>query len=219
MVATVLPALLSWLSSTWRTRREVHPEALPYVEAGRPAIYALWHAQMFCLLRGFPEHWRRERLAILVSPSRDGDFITSVVRRLGFAHFIRGSQKRAGMRAGRQVIRALHENQQSVAFLVDGPRGPRHCVKPGVLRLAAQARVPIIPMAAVSPYRLWELPSWDRFQAPLMWTPFDVRFGAPVHFQLSSTETEAGLSEAASQLANVLHQLGQANSTATTSAK
>ena len=64
-------------------------------------------------------------------------------------------------------------------FTPDGPRGPRMRAKPGVVRLAMAAGVPIVPITfAASNQRL--LDSWDRFALALPFARGVLAFGAPL---------------------------------------
>jgi hypothetical protein len=57
------------------------------------------------------------------------------------------------------------EEGRSVAFTIDGPRGPRYVAKPGPVLLARNTRLPIIAFhTAVE--RSWALNSWDGFMIP-----------------------------------------------------
>jgi lysophospholipid acyltransferase (LPLAT)-like uncharacterized protein len=169
---------LRWIRNSWRVEDiSVHPEAQALLDEGAPVIYALWHGRMYCLLKAVPP----ERIAILVSPSNDGEFITRIARRIGFRHFVRGSHKRGGRQAMAGMIRALTREGHSVAFTVDGPRGPRYEVKPGIIRLAAQTGAPIIPLGSATRRLLKKLDgSWDHYHAPLPGTGMRLVYGKPL---------------------------------------
>ncbi|MFT3772038.1 MAG: hypothetical protein QM820_42065 [Minicystis sp.] len=67
-----------------------------------------------------------------------------------------------------------------MVIAVDGPRGPTYRAKPGCVRLARAAGVPIIPMAFGG--RGFTHPrSWDRLHMPWPINRFDLRFGEPFH--------------------------------------
>ncbi|NOY05942.1 MAG: hypothetical protein GXO82_04835 [Chlorobi bacterium] len=51
----------------------------------------------------------------------------------------------------------------------DGPRGPRHEMKMGAVRLAQKTGTPLI-LFAVGFKKYWSLRSWDGFQIPKPWT-------------------------------------------------
>jgi len=78
-----------------------------------------------------------------------------------------------------------------VAFTLDGPRGPRHKVKPGPVALARSSQVPLTMFhAAVD--RAWVLNSWDRMMIPMPFSRVLVRFGKliPVPREASDEDIE-----------------------------
>ena len=102
---------------------------------------------------------------MLVSRSRDGEFITRIMNRFRIDG-ARGSSSRGGSDALRELLRELERPQaRDIGITPDGPRGPRGKVQDGVLALAANSGIPIYPVTAHYS-RFWELPSWDRFQIP-----------------------------------------------------
>lgn len=148
------------------------------LEAKTPVIYAIWHGRMYVLLLQMAP---LDSMALLVSPSTDGEFVTRIARRLGFRHFVRGSHKRGGANAIRGMMRALTEEQLSVVFTVDGPRGPRYQIKPGLIRLASQTGAPIVPLTAACGSLIHQFErSWDNFQVPRPGTRTVVYYGAPI---------------------------------------
>jgi lysophospholipid acyltransferase (LPLAT)-like uncharacterized protein len=57
------------------------------------------------------------------------------------------------------------EQGHSVAFTIDGPRGPRYVAKPGPVLLASKTGVPI-GCFYIHVERAWVLNSWDRMMVP-----------------------------------------------------
>ena len=164
-----------------------HPEAAALLEAGTPVIYALWHGRMYLLFKSVP----LDQVAILVSPSNDGEFITRIAQCIGFRHFVRGSHKRGGTQAILGLHKALQEDRHSIAFTVDGPRGPRYVVKPGIIRLASQTGAPIIPLGASSKVLLKKFDkAWDHFHAPLPFTGMHLTYGQPLHVPSGLSEED-----------------------------
>ncbi len=123
-----------------------------------------------------PETDRKEGLA-LVSRSRDGTMISSVLAGYGLTP-VAGSSSRGGHEAGRKVLRGLRAG--SVAVIVpDRPRGPRRVFSEGTVRLAATARVPIVPCGAYAlPSR--RLGSWDQMILPLPFARCVAVVGNPI---------------------------------------
>lgn len=113
----------------------------------------------------------------LASQSRDGDYVAFVMSRLRFFP-IRGSSSRGGQAARLQIIHALNSGV-SAAVTVDGPKGPRGEVKPGIIEIARAAGVAILPMAVVAE-RYWIFRrSWDQFRLPKPFSRIAVRYGTP----------------------------------------
>jgi len=108
-------------------------------------------------------HFRNHNIAILISPSFDGELIARTVERLGYVA-IRGSSSRSGSLGLRNMHRAYLAGHYC-AITADGPRGPAMVAKPGVTQLA-QLVDSQVGTFYVLPERTWELRSWDRFLIP-----------------------------------------------------
>ncbi len=107
--------------------------------------------------------WRRQRIAVMVSRSFDGEYIARIIERLGFTA-VRGSSSRGGVGA-LLGMKSVLESGESVAFTIDGPRGPKYVAKPGPVALS---RISGRPMGAfyVALDSAWVLETWDEFMIP-----------------------------------------------------
>lgn len=142
--------------------------------SGRGVLIALWHGR---ILLPILEH-RDEGIVPMVSLSRDGEMIARTVEKLGY-RTVRGSSSRGGREAMRELAGILAAPGTTGAIMPDGPRGPRHVLKPGVVQIARESGALIVPMSwgAARPIRFR---SWDRFQ---VWRPFSravVLYGEPI---------------------------------------
>ncbi|MCU0573725.1 MAG: lysophospholipid acyltransferase family protein [Syntrophobacteraceae bacterium] len=142
---------------------------------GDVPIYCSWHQRWFAGITFMP---RRHPIAIMVSQSQDGHFISEIVTRLGW-HVARGSSSRGGSKALRELVGCLRRGV-AVGHIVDGPRGPFGEVKPGLLTLARVSGMPIVPIV-ISPERKWVFRSWDRFMIPKPFSRIIIRFDDPVY--------------------------------------
>ena len=150
-------------------------------------IAALWHAHQ-CSLYGFKEVINR--VNILISPSNDGQIITNACERLGYK-VIRGSKGRQG--ASKSVFKMLDalNNGDIVTVMIDGPRGPKHVVQPGVIELAKLSGVPIIPMIWYSPSKNFlKFNSWDEFRVPVGFCKVINLYGEPIYVDKNVTDEE-----------------------------
>ena len=144
-------------------------------------IFALWHHDQLCL-DGIPN---RDKLNILISKSIDGEIIARVVERMGFKT-VRGSQNKwwkdkGGKEATFELISRLN-NGENIAVTVDGPSGPLHQVKNGVIKIAKLTGAPIIPVVWYSKSRfLSSLPTWDKLKIPLWFVKTINIYGTPIY--------------------------------------
>lgn len=173
----VMPFWMDTLVKTWRIHRTVAPESQTLLDSKSPVIFAFWHGRMYSIMCSIP----KDQTAVLISPSSDGEMILQAISRLGFSKFIRGSHKRQGTQAVRGILKALKKDKNSIAFMVDGPQGPRYQVKEGIIRLAAQAKVPIVPIIPASRHIMLKFPSWDQFNIPCYFTKMRIHFGEPYY--------------------------------------
>lgn len=141
-------------------------------------ILAVWHENVFASIlaqSGNPH-------VVIVSRSSDGDIIADLCTSLG--HMACRGSSRSGKRdkGGKEAKELMVDHLRSGlagAVTVDGPRGPRHEVKPGIIDMARQTGLPIIPYAAF-PSRCWIFNSWDRFRLPKPFARIDVHYGEPI---------------------------------------
>jgi len=141
----------------------------------RRFIFAFWHSRIL-LISYLYQGWGG---AILVSASRDGEYMARVLIRQGHRP-VRGSTTKGGLRALAEQIRCMREFPGTPGVVVpDGPQGPRFKAQPGVVLLARKTGYPILPVT-YSAKRLKVFSSWDRFILPLPFTTCKVVYGEPV---------------------------------------
>ncbi|MCL2064581.1 MAG: lysophospholipid acyltransferase family protein [Candidatus Cloacimonetes bacterium] len=142
------------------------------------AIYAFWHRDIMPLMI----NRKNEKVAIMISPSRDGNYMAAPAIKFGFIA-VRGSSSRKGMSALKEMIK-LSKNH-SLAITPDGPKGPAQILKEGVLQLAYLTKLPIIATRThVSD--AWVFNSWDRFYCPYPFSRIKIEYSKP--FYISSKE-------------------------------
>ncbi len=137
-------------------------------------ILSFWHNQIFMATYVF----RFRKIVVMTSRAFDGEYIARIIRIFGYGT-ARGSSSRGAVGALLEMKQRL-EAGRDIAFTIDGPRGPRYCVKPGPLWLSSKTGRPILCFH-VQPERFWELKSWDGFRIPKPFTRISVRFGQPLN--------------------------------------
>lgn len=176
--------LVSWgLRALYCTLRPVHVHQHFEHRAwncGTPVLLAFWHGRMLYFLHLY----HRQRFTVLVSRSRDGEFVSRVLQCFG-VHVTRGSSSRGGAQALLDLAREMRHGCHA-AMTPDGPRGPRYVVHPGIITLAKRTGAVIVP---VSYSARWKkvLRSWDRFVVPLPFSRVVVVYGEPIGVPASAS--------------------------------
>lgn len=136
-------------------------------------IYVGWHEHVLTAAWAY----RRRNLATLISQSRDGEYLSTLGKLLGF-HPVRGSSSRGGVRGMIQLVHAVKQGHD-VGIGADGPRGPARECKAGAILLAKRSGMPIIPNAVLVS-RFKRLNNWDRTIIPLPFATFTMIYGEPI---------------------------------------
>ena len=164
--------ILNLYAKTIRLRFEGKDTINNHLENNGRIVLASWHQRFF---GGFylPRILGRS-ICIMISQSRDGDFIADIVEKIGWIP-ARGSSSRGGKNALRTLIDAVIKNRIA-GHIVDGPTGPPHGIKPGLISLAQQSEAAICPTYVLYE-NAWTFNSWDRFMVPKPFSRVVIRFG------------------------------------------
>jgi lysophospholipid acyltransferase (LPLAT)-like uncharacterized protein len=161
-------------------------------------ILAFWHEHMILML-----HSRfRKPITVMSSASRDGDLAVTVYNTYG-VDAVRGSSTRGGGAALREFVRRARHGSNLV-FTPDGPKGPPHKVKEGVILAAKLTGLPIIPVAFAASHHK-RLRSWDRMIVPLPLSRVLYLYGEPM-----SVPRDADAEEWAMKLEESMNTLADA---------
>jgi lysophospholipid acyltransferase (LPLAT)-like uncharacterized protein len=128
-------------------------------------VYAFWHESLLAPLV------TRPKIRVLISQHRDGELIAQCCRWLGIGTF-RGSTSRGGSQALLEMIRGGGELTH-LGITPDGPQGPRRQLQPGIVMVASQTGLRVVPVG-VGFVSAWRARSWDRFALP---KPFSTMVG------------------------------------------
>ncbi len=180
LLIAVAPPLASWVIRFlyWTNRTEVLGEENPrnFWARGEQVIFSSWHDQL--LLLGAV--YKGPGAKLLISASKDGELIARTMAYFGLGA-VRGSSSRGGRAAFVQLL-ALSNEPVDLGVTPDGPRGPRHILKDGVIQLARLSGRPVVPLAFVCS-RGHRFNSWDRFLLPYPFGRGVFAYGEPVWFK------------------------------------
>jgi lysophospholipid acyltransferase (LPLAT)-like uncharacterized protein len=174
------------------------PPSPPDATLEKPVIYTFWHRAVFA----GAWLWRKTGIAVMVSRSFDGEYIARTIEKLGFVA-VRGSSSRGGASA-LLGLKSQLEQGFSVAFTIDGPRGPKYVAKPGPVLLS---RASALPMAAfyVALSDAWVLNTWDALMVPKPFSKALVRVSVKV--RVPAEADDAQMAEYHTQLQAALERV------------
>jgi len=182
LLSMILSGYIDLALATMRWRFVDAEAADKVVHSPEGLIGAFWHGRiaLAVVCRRVLKHKPRR---VLISLSRDGEFIARAVERLGFPA-IRGSAAKKGKGADkggagafRQALKFMSDGG-CLAITPDGPRGPNQVMQEGVVTLARAAGVPVF-VFGLAVDRAITLNSWDKGRLPLLFSRGCVVFDGP----------------------------------------
>jgi lysophospholipid acyltransferase (LPLAT)-like uncharacterized protein len=176
--------LIKFISLTYRFRILDLEKEQEILDNKKRLVYASWHQRFFPGITFFST---RKPIAIIISKSLDGEMVARAVDILGW-YPVRGSSSRGGKQA-LEKIKELALAQYKIGHIVDGPRGPFGVVKPGLIKIAQAADLPIVP-TITSAQRKWIFNSWDRFMVPKPFSRIIIKFGDAIHIPSEMNKEE-----------------------------
>ena len=132
-----------------------------FLRQNKPSLFVSWHQGLLY----FVYHFRGRDGLIMVSRSKDGEIIDRVLRLLGY-HSARGSSSRGGKEALEVMIDTINRTGCSGGIVADAPRGPFGVAKIGIIKLAKETGLPLIPVMWWAKRKIM-FNNWDKTLLPL----------------------------------------------------
>ena len=193
LVMSLLVNLMSgYLALTYRTLRwtregqtiadDIQAQALAQRSG---VILALWHSRVPVGPATWPQGSDKPEIRVLVSQSRDGEFIARVIAKLGLPS-IRGSslkktdtaKNKGGEQAFRDMVKWVKDGG-AMAITPDGPRGPVEVMQKGAVALARMTDAPVL-LVGVAMHPCLRLKTWDSTIVPLPFARAAMVWDGPV---------------------------------------
>ncbi len=151
-------------------------------EQSAPAFYGFWHGRQFLLVPFFA----RLGIAIMSDLSWAGEIQARILSRFGY-EVVRGSSKRESVRALLGMKKKVDDGYNA-AFALDGPSGPLHKSKPGIVYLAAKTGRPIVPVATSAQSAFILKNTWCGYMVPKPFSRCIIASGSPITVTESFSE-------------------------------
>jgi hypothetical protein len=173
LLAAFASSILGLLHRSWK----VETVGLEHLEnpmrSQERILVVFWHGKyipFFTILRD-------RGACIFSSRSLRGEVIAGICRRFG--HHCLTIPGHAGERALHLMREAL-AGRKMAALVPDGPMGPYHQVKHGVIRLAADLGMVLLPASAADRPKFVLTRRWDRMELPLPFSRVRLTIGRPI---------------------------------------
>ena len=205
IIAKIIYILLKVLNCTYRYQfiDATNKEKAKGLSPHQTYVFAIWHQN---LMAGILAHSTpHDKFTMIISESKDGEFAAQTSIKFGHSP-VRGSSSKGGKRAMLEMIKNI-EAGFSGAITVDGPRGPRFKVKFGIIEIARQSEIAIVPLCPY-PSNYWFFKkSWDQFRIPKPFTKITVVFGDPIYIPKDSETTIEEFSKIVAQRISSLEEV------------
>lgn len=169
--------ILYWLLRlqrwTWRVHIEGRERLTQLYAGNKRFLFCFWHGKyvpLFPLLKGY-------QACVVSSRSERGSVIAEICRNFGY------ESAQIPDQPGRDSLMLMGDalsEAQAGALAVDGPLGPRHRVKHGVIRMASARGFDLLPVSLDSRRKMVFNKRWDRMEFPLPFTKVCLVFGEPI---------------------------------------
>jgi lysophospholipid acyltransferase (LPLAT)-like uncharacterized protein len=174
LLAVLLVSSIKLLFLTLRRRAKFHtPESSPYDDVEGRFIYSVWHDELMLSL--FAK--KHKVVAAITSQHQDGTYLASVLKLMGVTP-IRGSSSKGGIEAVRKAMTIAKERH--IVVTPDGPRGPRHVMKDGLVFLSSKTGNSVVPLSFECS-RFWRIQGkWTDLVIPKPFSKLTVIYGEPI---------------------------------------
>lgn len=142
------------------------------------SIIMLWHNHLPLIGPSILTAAPKLSYCAFISNSKDGDIAAEYTTSYSIGSTIRVPHDSRDA-ALKTLISRLKMKRDVAIITPDGPRGPRHRIKPGIAIAAKETNASIIPFTWTCD-KYWELKSWDKMQIPKPFATIHATFGAPV---------------------------------------
>lgn len=145
-----------------------------FLRQGKPILFVSWHQGLLYYIY----HFRNRNGIVMVSRSKDGEIIARIMKKFGF-QTARGSSSRGGKEAMNYMIDVINETHCSGGLVADAPRGPFGIAKMGIIKIAKETGLPLIPVMCWAKRKILAK-NWDRTLIPLPFTRMVFYYAAPI---------------------------------------
>ena len=161
------------------------------MKRGDSLIISLWHGRIISFIPVIIKLCKD--VSVVVSTHSDGQLISDITNAYGYTS-IRGSSRRDNFNAARGVVTVLKRGYGAVVITPDGPIGPKHKIKGGIVEFSVKYGAPILPIASFCD-KAFIMRSWDNMIIPKPFSTIKLKFGELLQFNKSDKDNNKKLNE------------------------
>ncbi|MGE4584296.1 MAG: lysophospholipid acyltransferase family protein [Sphaerochaeta sp.] len=176
-------ALLRLVRKTWRVRIEGREYLDQYYQNDKRCLIGFWHGKyvpIFPLLEGY-------EACVITSLSTRGSIIGEICRSFGYQNAQIPDEPQ--LDTFKQMLKDL-EGVQVCGTALDGPLGPYHQTKSGLIRLCGMLDLALVPVTVYNARHLTATKRWDCLEFPLPFSRICLIFGKPITIAPHLTKTQ-----------------------------
>jgi lysophospholipid acyltransferase (LPLAT)-like uncharacterized protein len=151
-----------------------------------PAIFCIWHQDLIPYFEVFNHV---ERQVWMNHPAWYMKPVHVMMYLTGISHICLGSTGNGGKDALDRVVEYIKQGY-STTIASDGPAGPAHVLKPGVLWMSRDAGVPVVPLRFICTPSSRAM-GWDSKVIPGLFTTITLEVGKPIYVNESNIDESA----------------------------
>ena len=188
-----LATYAGWVGRTAHYQVEGNEHVERIHAAGRPLIIAAWHGMTMMFFGYLVAYQDLNQCVGIVPDDSRGAALSVWMRRAGGTTFAI-SMEATSMVAGRRLLALIRQMKQGKYLCLnpDGPDGPTHEPKKGVVFIARKARALIVPAGAFTATG-YRIPRWDLYTVPFPFSRITVVLGEPLELTAEMDAEQARL--------------------------
>ncbi|MGB5446257.1 MAG: hypothetical protein WBM99_12200 [Psychromonas sp.] len=193
VVIKVKGLIFSWLLRLLRRTWRVHIEGIERLDRmhadNKRILFCFWHGKyvpIFPIMDGY-------QACVITNQSNRGNVIDQICRNFGYQSvqipvqprhkslpIIENRSSKTRVDGSLRLIKKALSGADAGAFAVDGPLGPRHRVKSGVIRIASGLGFDLLPISVDCRRKIMFHKRWDLMEIPLPFTKVCLVIGEPI---------------------------------------
>ena len=183
IIGRILAVMIRTLYFTWRKSVCGQDYVQEVTTENENAFIVFWHGTYASLFAMMPEYDG----FIITSRSFRGEVIGTIGQAFGFDSIQVPDRTNNKIP---QLFQSALKMKHCMGIALDGPSGPYHRIKPGLVHIASELEINIIPASVSAAWKITIRNRWDKFELPLPFSRVSIVLGKPIRIPSSLGHSE-----------------------------